>query len=117
MVIEDSCDAGSAETSTTFPRSSRYLSRPPAILCIDLLQEDAGKVRVCAQNGIKPDNVLGFHAIAFIGEQSSAHSWKLPLRHRKKTCEYGIKKNITNNDDTNNDDNDNNSNENNSHLY
>ena len=41
----------------------------------------------------------------------------MPLRHRKKTREYGIKKNITNNDDTNNDDNDNNSNGNNSHLY
>ena len=114
MVIEDSCDAGSAETSTTFPCPSRYLSRPPAILCINLLQEDAGKVRVFAENGIKPDIVLGFDAIAFIGEQSSVHFCKLPLKHRKKKkSEYGIKKIIT----TDNDDNDNNSNSNNSHLY
>ena len=84
MVIEDSCDAGWAETSTTFPRPSRYLSRPPAILCINLLQEDAGKVRVFAENGLKPDIVLGFDAIAFIGEQSSVHFCKLPLKHRKK---------------------------------
>lgn len=77
------------------------------------MQEDAGKVRVFAENGIKPDVVLGFDAVAFTGEQSNVHSCKLPLKHRKKKCEYGIKKKIT----TDNDDNDNNSNSNNSHLY
>ena len=53
-------------------------------MCINLLQEDAGKVRVFAENGIKPDVVLGFDAVAFTGEQSNVHSCKLPLKHRKK---------------------------------